>query len=120
MPGLNPPKTYLADPATFTTYQPLVDAYINDINAAFRAVRNDLATSHPSGELSLTITYPTRMDLDAHGLAIPKITLRFYHYQSYTASVTAEGLEWAEVVAELFRLLKRDAHLKQITKRMED
>ena len=113
-------KTHLSTTDAFTTFQPLVDAYISDINVAFRAVRNDLATSHPPGELSLTITYPTRMDLDAHGLAIPKIALRFYHYQSYTASVTAEGLEWTEVVAELFRLLKRDARLKQITKKMED
>lgn len=113
-------KTQLSTSDAFTHFQPLADSYINDLNVAFRAVRNDLAETHPSGELSLTITFPARMDLEPRALAVPKISLRFYHYASYQSSITSEGLEWGEVVAELFRLLKRDARLKQITRKMEE
>ena len=113
-------QAQLSTTDTFIHIIPLVDTYINEIGVAFRAVRRDLSESHPSGELQLTLSFSTRMDAEDQSLTVPKIGLRFYHYQSYSTSLVSEGLEWSEVVTELFRLLRRDARLKQITKRMED
>lgn len=100
---------------TTQTFESPVDSIIRDLNVAFRAFRRDLSETHPSGELTLSLTFPTRMDADFRELSVPKIELKFYHYQSYNAWITAEGLEWEEVKSEMFRRLSRDKTLKRLT-----
>jgi len=95
-------------------YESPVDSYIRDLNVAARALRRELMESHPSGTLTFTVTFPMRMDLEWNKLAVPKISLSFYHYESFNTTVTVEGLEWEEVKGEILRRLGRDKSLKRL------
>jgi hypothetical protein len=96
-------------------YVPIVDGSISDINLAFRALRNEIALSNPSGELTLTLIFTSRIDADGSSLSVPKIKLSFYHYQNFEGYINAEGLEWEETKKELIRKLRRDVNLKRLS-----